>query len=412
MYYHIDIWGPDGALMMRSPNLKRETVQNRVLPAYRHGNPLTLDGRTVSTYSIDRIRILETDHEVNPMASYHDESLREMGYTYSTEERDITNQWITGPPGQESPYRSESDMTISQEPDIHPATDARDVFVVHGRNNSARNAMFEFLRALGLHPLEWQELVATTEQGSPYIGEILDVAFSRAHAVVVLMTPDDEARLREQFRNENEPAEFKLKGQARPNVLFEAGRAFGRHAQRTILVEIGELRPFSDVVGRHAVRFDGSAERRHELAQRLKSAGCPVNTDGSDWLTAGDFAVAIALATAVDPGEGVEIREWQDATTADGRLQISSDAAELLAEAAENGDGRIIKVADMGGTFILSGPREFTTMGDRRSEARWVSALDELVYHDLAQFHGGEVYDVTHQGFVVADSFKANQQTS
>ena len=104
MYYHIDIWGPDGALMMRSPNLKRETVQDRVLPAYRHGNPLTLDGRTVSTYSIDRIRILETDHEVNPMVSYHDESLREMGYTYSTEERDITNQWITGPPGQEAPY--------------------------------------------------------------------------------------------------------------------------------------------------------------------------------------------------------------------------------------------------------------------------------------------------------------------
>ncbi len=32
--------------------------------------------------------------------------------------------------------------------------DPRKVFVVHGRNNDARKAMFEFLRTIGLHPLE------------------------------------------------------------------------------------------------------------------------------------------------------------------------------------------------------------------------------------------------------------------
>ena len=78
-------------------------------------------------------------------------------------------------------------------------SNARIVFVVHGRNPVARDALFEFLRAIDLHPLEWSEAVRATGGASPYIAEILDTAFSRAQAVVVLLTPDDDARLRQQL---------------------------------------------------------------------------------------------------------------------------------------------------------------------------------------------------------------------
>jgi predicted nucleotide-binding protein len=63
-------------------------------------------------------------------------------------------------------------------------SDGRTVFVVHGRNQAARKAMFAFLRAVGLNPLEWSEAIALTGSGSPYIGDILEAAFSRAQAVV------------------------------------------------------------------------------------------------------------------------------------------------------------------------------------------------------------------------------------
>jgi len=173
----------------------------------------------------------------------------------------------------------------------------RTVFVVHGRNGAARDAMFRFLRSLSLCPLEWEQAVNRTGKATPYVGEVLDVAFRDAQAVVVLMTGDDEARLREQFREQTERSEGdRLVAQARPNVLFEAGMALGRRPDKTILVELGELRPFSDVGGRHVLRFSGSPEDRLHLAERLRTAECDVRTDGQDWLREGDFDVAIALA--------------------------------------------------------------------------------------------------------------------
>jgi hypothetical protein len=106
------------------------------------------------------------------------------------------------------------------------------------------------------------------------------------------MTPDDEARLKAEFRNENEPLhETTLTGQPRQNVLFEAGMAMGYDPKRTVLVEIGKLRQFSDIFGRHTVRLDNSAVKRKEFAQRLKTAGCSVDLEGSDWLNQGSFEV-------------------------------------------------------------------------------------------------------------------------
>jgi predicted nucleotide-binding protein len=119
--------------------------------------------------------------------------------------------------------------------------------------------MFDFLRSIGVHPLEWTEAIAATGKATPYIGEILDTAFEIAQAVVVLMTPDNMAFLREEFRQKGDPQhEIRPTGQARPNVIFEAGMALARSPERTIIVEVGELRPFSDSAGRHVVRLDNS----------------------------------------------------------------------------------------------------------------------------------------------------------
>lgn len=180
------------------------------------------------------------------------------------------------------------------------SVDARSVFVVHGRNELLRKAMFDFLRSINLSPMEWSQAVRLTGEGSPYIGQVLDAAFSHAAAIVVLMTPDEIAYLQPQYGRANDP-ETKPAAQARPNVLFEAGMALGRDPRRTVLVEVGDVRPFSDVAGRHAIRLTNDPALRQELATRLETAGCDVNLRGVDWHTTGDFT------PPPPPGDGIPL---------------------------------------------------------------------------------------------------------
>ena len=88
---------------------------------------------------------------------------------------------------------------MANESDGESQIDPRKVFVVHGRNGSVRRSVFSFLRAIGLDPIEWSEAVKMTGKAAPYVGEILDMALASARAIVVVMTPDDEARLRSEY---------------------------------------------------------------------------------------------------------------------------------------------------------------------------------------------------------------------
>lgn len=224
-----------------------------------------------------------------------------------------------------------------------PVADPRIVFVVHGRNDDAAGAMFTFLRALGLKPLEWSQAVALTGKGSPYVGEILDAAFEVAQAVVVLMTPDEVAYLRPEFGSQEDP-ETDPGPQARPNVLFEAGMAMGRDSTRTILVEFGKVRPFSDVGGRHVIRLDGTAEKRQDLASRLETARCAVDRSGTDWLKDGDFTIPTPPGNGLPLGRRVptDVRRagprmdarYHDRGKGNGRLEIINRSAQDLHDVA------------------------------------------------------------------------------
>lgn len=197
-----------------------------------------------------------------------------------------------------------SDVPRTGSSEVHPiepsevAASSRTVFVVYGRNLAARDAMFDFLQSLGLEPLDWDKLLAATGETSPYIGDVLAAGIPMAQAVIVLLTPDDEARVRPPFAEKRDPPhEQNLTAQARPNVLFEAGMALAIHPKSTIIVELGELRPFSDVAGRHVVHMNDGVDARRSLVGRLRIARCPVDMDGA-WKEAGDFAHALVVAVA------------------------------------------------------------------------------------------------------------------
>jgi predicted nucleotide-binding protein len=142
------------------------------------------------------------------------------------------------------------------------------------------------LKSLGIKVLDFKTAIMRTKQGSPYVGTILRTAFNVADIVIVLLTPDDDARLRKIFHKKNEPRyEKTLMGQARPNVLFEAGQAFGIHPDRTILVQVGEMKPHpSDVLGRHICMLSNDAESRDDLVKRLRGIGAVADTTDPKYL--------------------------------------------------------------------------------------------------------------------------------
>ena len=164
------------------------------------------------------------------------------------------------------------------------------VFVVHGRDEALRKSMFAFLRALGLNPMEWAQAVHQAKGPNPDVREIIDSAMARVQAVVVLFSPDEMAYLKKHFCSlDDKQSEGKPAGQARPNVLFEAGLALGAHPDKTVIVQVGRVRPFSDIAGKHLAKLTNDPAKRNDLANRLAKIGCNVNRIGDDWMTAGIF---------------------------------------------------------------------------------------------------------------------------
>ena len=205
---------------------------------------------------------------------------------------EIVRQKLTEPGG------TAKSMTSSM------SIDKRKVFVVYGRNSKARSALFDFLRAIDLHPMEWEQVIASTGKPTPFIGEALEAGFSIAQAAVVMLTGEDMARVGKRYLLSHDPTEEKtLTPQPRANVLFEAGMSLGRYPDRTVLVAIGSYRKFSDIDGRHILRLSNDVASRQTLADRLSSAGCAVVTaHKTDWHKRGDFDSAVEDAD-LSPGK-------------------------------------------------------------------------------------------------------------
>jgi predicted nucleotide-binding protein len=186
----------------------------------------------------------------------------------------------------------------------HPDV-TRQVFIVHGRDGELTKNFSDLLRAVRLEPLEWETLVKATGSTAPYLGQVVARAPHLAQATLVLLTPDDVVELHSDLYLDNDPPPERARsGQARPNVLFELGLALMAYPERTILVEVGQMRSVADLAGVNVIRFDGSAVAIKKVLDRLEQAGCPVDPAGTDWLDTGRFAGLAAYQRGPDTHDG------------------------------------------------------------------------------------------------------------
>lgn len=149
---------------------------------------------------------------------------------------------------------------------LTPSTlESSKVFVVHGRDDGAREAVSNVLLKLGLKPVILHE---QANQGRTIIEKI--EANSDVRFAVVLLTPDDVGGMRD----------HDLQPRARQNVLLELGYFVGLLGRKNVCaLKRGELELPSDFGGVVYTSFDDRGAWAFELARELRAAGYAVDTN-------------------------------------------------------------------------------------------------------------------------------------
>lgn len=145
-------------------------------------------------------------------------------------------------------------------------TNTKEVFVVHGRDNEAKETVARFLTRLALTPVILHE--------QPNQGQTIIEKFEQHAQVgfaVALLTPDDVGALRD---NSND-----LKPRARQNVVFELGYFLGRLGrERVCALTKGNVEIPSDYGGVVYISLDDGGWKMN-LIREFKNAGLDVDAN-------------------------------------------------------------------------------------------------------------------------------------
>jgi hypothetical protein len=143
---------------------------------------------------------------------------------------------------------------------------SRKVFVVHGRDNDAKNEVARFLGKIGLEEIILHEC----PNRSRHLLTKFQEESEGASFAVVLITPDDEGGL---------PGEPPRK-RARQNVVFELGFFIGKlGASRVAALVKGDVEKPSDFDGVGYIPLDPTGGWKGLLARELKAAKIPFEAD-------------------------------------------------------------------------------------------------------------------------------------
>lgn len=146
---------------------------------------------------------------------------------------------------------------------------SRKVFVVHGRDNEAKETTARFLEKLALQAVILHEQPSSgrtiIEKFETYSE---DVGFA-----VVLLTPDDVGGLNEQLHG--------LRHRARQNVILELGYFIGRLGRMNVCaLHKSDIELPSDYQGVVYIEMDDPGAWKAKLAQELVQAKVPINLSG------------------------------------------------------------------------------------------------------------------------------------
>lgn len=145
--------------------------------------------------------------------------------------------------------------------------DTDEIFIVHGRDEGAKNMVARFLERLGLKPVILAEMPAKGRTIIEKFEQHAQVGYA-----IVLLTPDDAGSLQ---GDESDP-----KPRARQNVIFELGFFIGHLGRKHVCaLTKGGVEIPSDYAGIEYIPFNDSDDWKLKLIRELKSGGFEIDAN-------------------------------------------------------------------------------------------------------------------------------------
>lgn len=145
-----------------------------------------------------------------------------------------------------------------------PLVEGRQVFIVHGHDEAAKESVARFIEKVGLKPVILHE----QPNGGRTIIEKFETYSKEAVFAVVLLTPDDLA-----CEAAASPDLSQLKPRARQNVIMELGYFIGRLGRtRVCALHKGNVELPSDYQGVLYVPMDSGGAWKTKLAQEFNQS--------------------------------------------------------------------------------------------------------------------------------------------
>lgn len=148
------------------------------------------------------------------------------------------------------------------------ARNKRKVFIVHGRDNEAKQEVARFIEFIGLQSIILHEQASA---GMTII-EKIERYSNDADFALVLYTPCDVGRGIHETK-------IPLKNRARQNVVFEHGYLMAKLGRENVCALVkGEIETPNDISGVVYVGFDQQGAWKLEVAKELKACGYEIRS--------------------------------------------------------------------------------------------------------------------------------------
>lgn len=388
-YYHVRIWIQESTENRSEVclDLTREELKSRVLAPRQQGLPITVNGKTILLKNIDRIRINKTEQaaeELRPLVQQkRSNSLigwlgSSVDWYIAMEGEDVTDEFITDPPGMEPAAAIEASKNLDKE-----VTPSMRVFISHSSLDAKLATILIDLMRKSLN-LRSTDIRCSSVDGYRLPGGI----------------PTDQS-----LRAEVHDAELMI-GLITPNSLksiyvsFELGARWGADRPMIPLLASGAT---SEHLGGPLAGINAlDCSNESQVNQLIEEASIHLKVDHDQ-----PSSYVAEVKSLVQESSESAVAEEQGSTVPE-TPQLSEEASSLLIEAAQDSYRLIHKIGLASGLLIRTNGKELNEVGNLRSEAKWEGALDDLFEQRLVKDYNGKgtAFVVTNRGFDVADSLE------